>query len=337
MSESVRVTVVVPTLNADSMLAECLRSLERQSFRAFEVIVVDNSGNKLVRSRKLEQLATAVIENDVNNGFGSAINQASAGSRAPFLATLNDDAVAHPEWLAALVSAMDDHPRAGSCASQVRLHSDGTIDSTGMLIGGDGSSKQRGHRQPPSAFTRLESVLLASGSAALYRREMFDQIGGFDDDFFLYCEDTDLGLRALWAGWDCLYVPNAVVDHRYSQTAGRASALKAYYVERNRIAVAVKNFPARMLFRAPFVAMARYYWHFVALVQGKGAAGEFHSSSNALLLPWFVLRANAAAFVRLPALLRERARIRKHAHISPSEFCALAHANYISARQVASL
>ena len=74
---------------------------------------------------------------------------------------------------------------------------------------------------------------------------MLEEIGGFDDDFFLYCEDTDLGLRARWAGWKCLYVPEAVVEHHYSHSAGRASPLKAYYVERNRLFVLVKNFPGR--------------------------------------------------------------------------------------------
>ena len=76
---------------------------------------------------------------------------------------------------------------------------------------------------------------MPSGSAALYRREMLEEIGLFDESFFLYCEDTDLGLRARWAGWECLYVPDAMVEHRYSHSAGKASALKAYYVERNRL------------------------------------------------------------------------------------------------------
>ena len=87
-------------------------------------------------------------------------------------------------------------------------------------------------------------MLLPSASAALYRRAMLEEIGLFDEDFFLYCEDTDLGLRARWAGWKCIYVPGAVVDHHYSHSAGRASRLKAYYVERNRLFVAAKNFPA---------------------------------------------------------------------------------------------
>jgi GT2 family glycosyltransferase len=318
------------------MLADCVRSLERQSFRDFEVIVVDNSGARLVRNQNI-QAAFRLIENAVNAGFGRAINQAAALSSARYLATLNDDAVAQPRWLEALVTAMDGNPRVGMCASQVRLHPQGTVDSAGMLICRDGSSKQRAHGQPPSTVKQAEPALLPSGSAALYRREMFDQVGGFDDDFFLYCEDTDLGLRARWSGWECVYVPDAVVEHRYSQSAGRASALKAYYVERNRIAVAVKNFPARMLLVAPFVTIARYFWHVVALLRRRGVAGEFHSASNALLLPWFVLRAHTSALIALPALLRKRRQVRTVSRISPSQFCDLARAHSISARQVAEL
>src|ERR1700733_963755 len=117
----------------------------------------------------------------------------------------------------------------------VRLMESGQIDSAGMLICGDGSSKQRGHLEPPEKYLAPAEVLLPSGSAALYRRAMLDEIGGFDEGFFLYCEDQDLGLRAQWAGWKCLYAPRAVVDHHYSHTAGRATPLKAYYVERNRL------------------------------------------------------------------------------------------------------
>ena len=96
--------------------------------------------------------------------------------------------------------------------AQVRLYGERQLDSAGMLMALDGSSKQRGQGRPPEDFPVAEEVLLPSGSAAIYRRRMLEQIGGFDDDFFLYCEDTDLGLRARWAGWKCLYAPDAVVE-----------------------------------------------------------------------------------------------------------------------------
>src|SRR5207302_6137129 len=145
---------------------------------------------------------------------------------------------------------MESRPDVGLCASQVRLLGREELDSAGMLICADGSSKQRGHGRATRQYSQREEVLAPSGSAALYRRAMLDEIGGFDEDFFLYCEDTDLGLRARWAGWKCLYAPQAIVDHAYSSTAGRASSLKAYYVERNRLFLTVKNFPAANLVAA---------------------------------------------------------------------------------------
>jgi len=198
--------VVIPTLAADSRLLECVRSLSGQTRLDFEVVIVDNSGHGVVR-RNGTAPGARVIENAHNAGFGAAINQGLRASTSPYVATLNDDAVAHPDWLDALVSALESRPDAGMCASQVRLFGEPRLDSAGMLVARDGSSKQRGHGRRPEDFPVLEEVLLASGSSALYRRSMLEDSGGFDDNFFLYCEDTDLGLRARWAGWKCLYVP----------------------------------------------------------------------------------------------------------------------------------
>jgi GT2 family glycosyltransferase len=207
-----------------------------------------------------------------------------------------------------------------------------------MLLYADGTSKQRGHRKLPERYTEPVDVLLPSGSAALYRRSMLDQTGGFDEDFFLYCEDTDLGLRARWAGWECGYVPEAIVDHHYSQSSGRASALKAYYVERNRLRLVIKNFPTSMLAPVPWHAAKRYAWHLVTLISGRGAAGDFHKGGGSPLhLIWFVARAHASAIWNLPRLLRQRRRIRRSAAITAGEFVNLARRHSITAREVASL
>ena len=279
--------MVIPTLVAGDTLAECLRSLSSQTLPNFEIVVVDNSGKGLVRKHDFPGIA--IIEMEKNVGFGAAINKAYTASDATYLATLNDDAVASPQWLAALVFALDQNPEAGLCASQVRLYGENVLDSAGMSICADGSSKQRGHRQPPLDFSKPERVLMPSASAALYRTAMLREIGAFDGDFFLYCEDTDLGLRAARAGWHCLYVPEAVVEHRYSHSAGRVSPLKAYYVERNRIFVAVKNFPSSQLVLVPFVAIARYWWHLLSIFRGTGTAAAFRSSGQGgWQLIWFV-------------------------------------------------
>jgi GT2 family glycosyltransferase len=325
----------VPTLAAGEVLEACLRALESQTVDEFEVVVIDNSGAGRVGASGSR---VRVIANDHNVGFGSAVNQAFHASAAPYLATLNDDAVADPRWLETLLADAEAHPRTGMFAAEVRLAGTGKLDSAGMLIASDGSSKQRGHEGSPGHFLKAPEALLPSGSAALYRRAMLDEIGLFDESFFLYCEDTDLGLRAQWAGWGCRYVPGAVVEHRYSHSAGRASPLKAYYVERNRLYTIVKNFPARMLWAAPFASVARYFWHAAALFSGRGKAAEFRQAGHsAALLPFLVIRAHLAASFRLRALLAARKRIRASRRITSTEFHGLLKRHSITIREVAAL
>jgi GT2 family glycosyltransferase len=165
---------------------------------------------------------------------------------------------------------------------------------------------------------------------------MLDHIGFFDESFFLYCEDTDLGLRARWAGWDCCYVAGAIVEHFYSHSAGRATPLKAYYIERNRLYTVLKNFPARLLWRVPFASAMRYFWHLTAMIAGEGKGAEFRQSGySAALLPFLVLRAYAATLSRLPYLLAERRRIRASRRINANEFVELIEKHSISIRRVA--
>ena len=314
-----------------------MQSLSRQTRLDFEVVIVDNSGHGHVRLNGTAAGAR-VIENTRNAGFGTAINQGLRASRSPYVATLNDDAMAHPGWLDGMVSALEARPDAGMCASQVRLFGEPRLDSAGMLVARDGSSKQRGHGRLPEDFPVPEEVLLASGSSALYRRSMLEDIGGFDDNFFLYCEDTDLGLRARWAGWKCLYAPQAVVEHHYSHSAGRASPVKAYYVERNRLFVLVKNFPGRMLAAAPFVTLARYLWHTWYIFRGQGSAARFRAEGNAgPRMLWYVLRAHAAVLGNLGRLWRQRREIRARARITPAVFRHLLRSHAISARRMAAL
>jgi GT2 family glycosyltransferase len=327
--------VVIPTLAADSTLADCLESLRAQTYRNFEVIIVDNSAKRAARQFAGGEFR--VIENASNVGFGAAINQGWRASSGEYIATLNDDAQASPEWLEELVRVADRDPETGMVASQVRLDGD-RLDSAGMAIAGDGSSKQQGHGSPPSEWPKEREILTPSGSAALYRRAMLDDLGGFDESFFLYCEDTDIGLRAAWRGWRCVYAPRAVVTHRYSHSAGRASKLKAWYVERNRLRTVIKNFPASLLWRVPFIEMARYFWHVVYMLSGRGTTAAYaRDGGSGLLLFWFVVRAHVEAIAELPRLLSKRRQIRRRAYRSPRQFARFLRDHSISTRQVAAL
>lgn len=271
-----------------------------------------------------------------NVGFAAAVNVIAQISAASFIATLNDDAEPEPEWLDALVRGLSRDSSAGMAASCIGLIGTNRLDSAGLSICLDGSSKQRGHGQPHSLFARPESVLCPSGCAALYRRQMLDEIGLFDEDFFLYCEDTDLGLRAQWAGWRCCYVPDAVVCHRYSSTSGKFSSLKARYVERNRIQLAIKNFPLPLLVALPFVSMLRFMWQLAFISAGRGAAFEFVRSGNSIATALRIIaRAHLEAARALPSLLRKRASIRRTRRIGGISFIRLLLRHRITTREIA--
>lgn len=317
-------------------------SLQRQTFGDFRIVIVDNSGSRRVETnwpREVTRESITVLHPGNNIGFGAAVNLAAREVPADYVAVINDDALADSDWLAEMVMELERHPEAGSAAAQVRLHGTGDVlDSAGMLIAADGTSKQRGHGMAAAGFQEAVEVLLPSGSASIYRSSMLAQTGGFDESFFLYCEDTDLGLRARWAGWTCRYAPRAVVHHRYSHSAGRASRLKAYFVERNRLLVLFKNFPLGRLWRAWFATPVRYLHHFAAMRRGQGAAAQFRKDGeSAWTLIGCVLRAHAAAILRLPAVWAQRRAIRRSAKVSPGTFTALLDRHSISLRQVAEL
>jgi GT2 family glycosyltransferase len=330
------VTVAIPTLAAGPPLEACLAALNCQTFRDFEVVIIDNGCHRSTLKAATFFFACRQELPVSNLGFGGAVNLAIRTSSSPLIAVLNDDTEPGPEWLASVVRELQAFPRAGMCASKILLFQTGLFDSAGMLICLDGSSKQRGGGRPETSFPEPEDVLCPSGCAALYRREMLDETGLFDEDFFLYCEDTDLGLRARRLDWSCRYAAGALVRHHYSRTAGAASALKAYSVERNRLWVALKNFPLILLPAVPFVTLFRYFWLLAAIWAGEGAASEFIGSGNGWLgAIRIVSKAYWDTWINLPSLLRKRARIRKTARLSAVEFIRILWRYRIGAREVA--
>jgi GT2 family glycosyltransferase len=296
--------------------------------------VIDNSDGE--RIEELQAIPFRVLRPERNIGFGAAINLAIQNSSAPLIAALNDDAEPEPDWLRNVVRPMEADARVGMCASRIRLTGQERLDSAGMLICSDGSSKQRGHLDAASAFPAAEDVLCPSGCAALYRRGMLDEIGGFDEDFFLYCEDTDLGLRAQWAGWRCVYSPEAIVSHRYSETAGAWSTLKAQFVERNRLWVAIKNFPLSLLVWVPAVSAVRYLLQAKAVLTDRGAAAAFvHSGGSMGEAFRIVVRAHWDTLTQIRTLLHKRGECVRRRKVRAAEFRRVLRRHSISVRKLA--
>lgn len=327
---------MVPSLACDANLRDCVASLLGQDWEKLTIVVADNSGAGKAAAMFGSEPRVKVIRMPSNAGFGAAVNRGFEQFPADYLGTINDDAVAAPDCIRRLVEELEENPAAGMAAPKILLAGTDRLDSAGMNIAPDGSSRQRGHGEPEHFYNEPGEVLLPSGCAALYRAEMLCEIGFFPEDFFLYCEDTDLGLRARWAGWSCIFVPGARVVHRYSASAGRASALKAWLVERNRLRLVVRVFPASMVASSFLWAAARYFWHVLDLLTGHGKAAEFRrQQGGAWRLPWLVVRAHVHLAISLPQLLRQRREIAAKRRLRAGEFKAVLRRFSMPVRQVA--
>src|SRR5262249_10939580 len=144
-----------------------------------------------------------VVVLEKNHGFAAGNNIGLAHASGKFIALLNNDTAAHPEWLAAMLRALDDHPDAGGVACKIRFHHDpATLNSAGLVLYRDGRGGDRGFRQADvGQFDRQEEVFGPCGAAMLLRRELIDDVGLFDERLFMYYEDLDLAWRARLRGW----------------------------------------------------------------------------------------------------------------------------------------
>ncbi len=240
------VSVVVANWNGRPYLERCLASLVTQTYPAVEIIVVDNGSTDGSVAWLAESYpAVAVIPNTENRGFAAASNQGIAQARGAYVVLLNNDAWAEPQWLAALVAAAESDARVGMVASLMLLADrPEVVDSAGICVDRCGISWDRAGGLS-AAYRGLLSLAVfgPSAGAGLYRRELFEDVGGFDEDFFAYLEDVDLAWRARRRGWQVAYAPAARVYHVHSGTSRPGSALKTFWLARNKIELIVKNYP----------------------------------------------------------------------------------------------
>lgn len=319
-----RVSAVVVNWNGKNLLRSCLKSLKDQNHWDFEIIVVDNGSTDGSKEMVREEFpGTALIENETNLGFAVPNNQGMASATGEAFFLLNNDAEAEPACVAKLVTVLEKDSKVGMVAPKIITHGDEkTIDSVGgLFIYPDGMSRGRGRgEEDRGQYDSLKEILVPSACACLYRKAMIKEVGNFDEDFYAYCEDTDLGLRGRLAGWKSVSVPEAIVRHRYSRTSGRYSPLKAFLVERNHIWVATKNFPAGWLVLSGFFASWRYLLQVIAAFSRKGLGGEFvrERSSGELLIILF--KAWWFALLGIFRILPKRAAIQTQRKVSAAEF-----------------
>ena len=319
-------SVVVVNWDRRDLLSACLKSLDIQTLRDFEVIVVDNgSQDGSVEMLETRFPAVRLIANRENRGFCAGNNQGIAAARGRCIALLNNDAEADPAWLAELLRAFDQGGDVGMAASKILVWEDRqTIDKAGHLIYPDGQNRGRGTGETDRGqYNRQEETAWPDGCAAMYSKAMLDRIGGFDEDFFAYADDAELGLRARIAGWRCLYMPKAVVYHHHGSTLGRFAPERLVLIERNRIWLAAKLFPWRLLALNPIYSFLRVAAGAYAATAGGGEVGLFREKQGFWMLVRCFFRANFAALAGLPRMLRKRRDVAKIRRLSASEVCAV--------------
>ena len=299
--------------------------------------MVDNGSTDGSADLAEKEFGASVIRNPENRGFCAANNQGIARARGEFVALLNNDAEAEPGWLAALHRACSGSADIGMAASKVLVWEDPRrIDKVGHLIFPDGQNRGRGSGVlDRGQYDREEEVLWPDGSAAFYRKEMLDQIGGFDEDFFAYGDDAELGLRARIAGWRCIYTPHAVARHHRGSTLGKSSARRLELIERNRLLLALKLFPWSLLWLNPVYFAARLLAGMAAAGQGMGDTAHFPGLRGKWAMACALIRGGLGALRLAPRMLRKRALIRRIRHLSPGDVRRLILANRLSLREIA--
>lgn len=316
--------MIVVNWNRKDLLRQCLKSLMQQDLEVVEIIVVDNGstdGSLAVLEQEFgsgAKFPLRVIKNGENRGFCAANNQGIAVACGEFVALLNNDAEAQPGWIEELRKGFDRGADVGMVASKILVWDDPRrIDKVGHLIFADGQNRGRGCGEMDTGqYDTMEDALWPDGCAAMYRRSMLQEIGGFDEDFFAYADDAELGLRARIAGWRCIYAPRAVVRHHRGATLGVRSFRRLELIERNRVLLAAKLFPWSLLWLNGVAYAARLAAGAWAAMIGKGEVSRYPGWKTKLGLVMSLIRGDLQALLLLPKMFSKRWKLRKLRRLS---------------------
>jgi GT2 family glycosyltransferase len=294
------VSVVIVNWNSRDLLGRCIDALEKQTLRASKILVVDNASTDGSADRLGNDAAEIeLIRLDTNHGFARAnnIGLKRCAGRCPWVVLLNPDAFAEPDWLERLMDAARANPECAFFGSRMLVASDETtLDGAGDVYHRSGLGWRRGHGQRADGkYLEREEVFSVCAAAALYRRDALLEVGGFDERYFGYFEDTDLAFRLRLAGYRGLYVPDAVVRHVGSATTGKDSDFTIYHGHRNLVWTYFKDMPWPL------------FWLYLPQ----------HILLNLVSILWFTLRGRGRIILKakwdalkgLPRVLRERRKV----------------------------
>lgn len=256
-----KASIIIPNLNGEGWLKDCIDSCINQDFNEeYEIIIIDNGSTdksiEIIKECAQRFPKLTLIENKENTGFSYAVNQGIKLSKAEYAVLFNNDAFAQPDWMQQLVTVADSDEKIFSVGGLMIQHFNRDLaDDAGDYVPLFGWTCKRGDGLSKDRYNKQERIFSACGGAALYRKSILDKIGLFDENFFAYGEDVDIGWRANNRGYKNIYNPKAVCYHICSATTGgRYNTFKAVKSGQNTALLLYKNMPLLMLIvNLPFI------------------------------------------------------------------------------------
>jgi GT2 family glycosyltransferase len=314
------VSVVIVTWNGRQYLDACLHAVASQNGVSTETILVDNASNDGTVAHVQERFPhVRIIALPENRGFAGGNNAGVREARGRFIALLNNDAVPEPDWIEALLAGLNEDAGFALVTSRiVYMHDPGLIDSAGDGMLAAGGAFKRHHGASVELARESAEVFGVCGAACLMPRRVFDELGGFDEDFFVSHEDVDLSYRARLLGYRCRYVANAVVHHHGSMTISRVSGFAIFQGQRNLEWLYFQNTPTTLLLTTLPSHMLYVAAAGVHFARG-GALGTF-------------MRAKLAAVAGLPRALRKRWRVQRARRVDAAALRSLMETQWLSTK-----
>lgn len=296
------VAVIIPNWNGKKWLEICLNSLVKQTYHTFEIVVVDNGSTDDSISyieQHFPQVKIVSLHN--NSGFAAAINAGVKSVDTEYVAFLNNDTEADTHWLSELMACSARNPDIVSfCSKLLNFDDRKKIDGVGIQINEVGQARSIGWEEKDvGQFEKERLIFGATGGAALFKRNVFLKVGGFDEHYFMYSEEVDWAFRAQFLGYKSLFCPKAIIYHKHKATSGKRQDMLEYWQFKNMYMTIIKNFPTSIL-------LSKWRWLKIGLVYLNTILYQIRSGYY-----WQPFAVTMSLIINSPYLLKERSKIQK--------------------------
>jgi hypothetical protein len=251
-----RTIIVIPTFNSAEDIEECLNSIIALKLNSARIVVIDNNSiDNTIEIVRRNYPQVFVIQNSYNCGYAVGCNIGFESFDSDYVVFVNADTSTNTNWIHDGISRMEETFSIGASQPKILLYSDrNKINSSGNMANFLFFGWANGYGEPDSSDREIRKIAFASGAATIYRTSYLKRIGCFDESFFMYCEDTDLGIRLFLAGYDTIYCPDGIIYHKYRY---KESGWKYQLLERNRLMILLKTYRKKTLLALlPIIAVS---------------------------------------------------------------------------------